>query len=69
MEVGLGWLIPVNSHSLIYRKIYGHHGHGKSMFWVYPHDDLVLVLLSNDAGTEMIGQLDHINNVMATCVR
>ncbi len=68
METGLGWLIPVWSRSLIYREMYGHHGAGKSMLWVYPKDDLALVFLSNDTGPSMFGQLDTICNVFSSCI-
>jgi len=69
VEVGLGWLLPVQSHSLIQRDMYGHHGAGNSMFWIYPNDDLVLVFLSNYAAPAQQGfQWDYICNVFSSCI-
>ena len=69
VETGLGWLLPTGSRSLIYRDVYGHHGAGNSMFWIYPSDGLVFVFLSNYAAPAADGmQWDCILNVFSTCI-
>jgi CubicO group peptidase (beta-lactamase class C family) len=69
VETGLGWLLPLQSHSIIHRDIYGHHGAGNSMLWIYPKEELCLVFLSNYAGAAEKGfQWDYILNVFSTCI-
>ena len=69
VETGLGWLLPMRSHSIIYRELYGHHGAAGSMFWVYPKDGLVLVFLGNQVGS-ITGefQWEYILNVFSSCL-
>ena len=68
METGLTWLLPVNSRSIIYRKIYGHHGMGNSMMWMYPEKELAMVFMSNYAGPAIKGmQWEYILNVFSSC--
>ena len=69
METGLAWLLPVSSHSIIYREIYGHHGAANSMLWIYPKAGLALVFLSNYTGPAIKGmQWDYILNVFSSCL-
>lgn len=69
METGLAWLLPVNSHSIIYKNIYGHHGAGNSMMWVYPEEGLALVFLSNYCGPAIRNmQWEYILNVFSSCL-
>jgi hypothetical protein len=70
VEVGLGWFLPVNRHSIIKRNIYGHNGAGDCMFWVYPDEGLTFAFMTNyDFARDPQGaDIDMIHNVFSSCL-
>ena len=76
-EVGLTWMLPRRSKSIIAgnviadggKGIYGHDGWGGCMFWMYPQQGVCFAFMTNllDAGMHC-DEVNRIHNVFASCL-
>ena len=68
-DVGLTFMMPTRRKTILQRDIYGHHGWGGCKFWVYPHQGVCFVLLTNLLSPETHGaDVDQLHNAFSACL-